>query len=317
MSDTRTKLPKVPEKALEALTTGIQSVLDDKDWAGFLSTVKQMHDYSFNNKLLIMFEQAKRGLSISSLVAGKTKWNDKFNRQLKAGEWSKPIWILAPVLINKKDENGNDIIGMNGKPVQVPIRVRGVRVYDYRQTDGDPIETPDTIGMMDQLEGNIEAPVFEALCCVASARSVEVIPHAPTNELGGALGRCWFTGPNGRANKIEIKEDLNIPTMISVMAHELGHAILHNRDEYIEHDSSSIKELEAESVAYLVCSNYGIDLGSRSFKYIVSHNVASEDVVADILRSGERIFRAYNEIVEIVDDYLKLNVEAKRQPVAA
>jgi len=92
---------------------------------------------------------------------------------------------------------------------------------------------------------------------------------------------------------------------VSVMAHELGHAILHNRDEYQEHDSSSIKELEAESVAYLVCSHYGIDLGQRSFQYIVHHNTASDDVVADLLKSGDRIFRAYEEIIKITDEYLK------------
>ena len=94
-------------------------------------------------------------------------------------------------------------------------------------------------------------------------------------------------------------------TTVSVLAHELGHAILHNRDEYQEHDSSSIKELEAESVAYLVCSYYGVDLGSRSFQYIVHHGTASDDVVADLLKSGDRIFRAYDEIVTAVDQVLK------------
>ena len=105
--------------------------------------------------------------------------------------------------------------------------------------------------------------------------------------------------------------------MVSIMAHELGHAILHNRDEYLEHDSSSIKELEAESVAYLVCSHYGLDLGQRSFKYIVTHNIASDDVVSDLLRSGDRIFRAYEEITKTVDDYLVLNKQMNRVPVAA
>jgi len=264
-----------------------------------------------------MFEQAKRGWNISSFVAGKTKWNQKFNRQLKEGEYSHPIWILAPVMINKKDENGNDIIGSSGKPVQIPIRFRGVRVYDYRQTHGDPLPSLDTSNMMDQLQGDVEAPVFEGLCKVASARCVEVLSRTPSEEMGGALGRCWFTAEGGRASKIEIKDGLNLPTMVSIMAHELGHAILHNRDEYLEHDSTSIKELEAESVAYLVCSHYGLDLSQRSFKYIVTHNIASDDVVSDLLRSGDRIFRAYEEITKTVDDYLVLNKQMNRVPVAA
>jgi len=303
MTDTKAKLPKVPEKALEALKNGIQSVLDNKDWSGFLHAIRQIHDYSFNNRFLIMFEQARRGWTISSLVAGKTKWNDKFNRQIKKDEWRNPIWIMAPVMINKLDENGNTILNSEGKPIQIPVRFRGVRVYDHRQTEGDPIPTPDTEGMMNQLESDISPDILCALFGVAKTRSIEVLDQVPLDEMGGALGRCWFQN-QGRANKIELRADLNIPTKISVIAHELGHAILHNRDEYFEHDSTSIKELEAESVAYLVCSHYNLDLKDRSFKYIVHHNVASDDVVADLLKSGERIFRAYEEIITKVDKEL-------------
>jgi len=159
--------------------------------------------------------------------------------------------------------------------------------------------------MMDQLESDISPDILCALFGVAKTRSIEVLDQVPLDEMGGALGRCWFQN-QGRANKIELRADLNIPTKISVIAHELGHAILHNRDEYFEHDSTSIKELEAESVAYLVCSHYNLDLKDRSFKYIVHHNVASDDVVADLLKSGERIFRAYEEIITKVDKELSL-----------
>lgn len=308
MDNNQTKLPKVPEKALEALKDGIQSVLDSKDWVGFLSAIKQIHDYSFNNKLLIMFGQAKRGWPISSFVAGRTKWNEKFNRQLKEGEYVNPIWILAPVLVEKRDEQGNVIRNGDGTPVRIPIRFRGVRVYDHHQTHGDPLPEPDTSTMMSQLRDIACPGVMTGMKQVAKQRQVEVA-LVSKDELGSALGRCWFAN-QGRASKIEIWDQLNEATRISVMAHELGHAILHNRDEYQEHDSSSIKELEAESVAYLVCSHYGLDLGGRSFQYIVHHNVASDDVVADLLKSGDRIFRAYEEIVTITDKVVG------KQPVA-
>jgi len=296
---TQNKLPKVPEKALEALKAGIQSVLDSKDWIGFLSAIRQIHDYSFNNKLLIMLSQQKRGWPFSPLVAGRSKWNEKFNRQLKEGEFTKPIWILAPVLIDKRDENGNVIRKSDGTPEKLAIRFRGVKVYDHHQTHGDPIPEPDTSTMLAQLDQNAPAEVLCGMYGVAERRSVQVLTIGE-QELGRALGRCWFEN-SGRASRIELRSDLNTATMISVLAHELGHAILHNRDEYQEHDSSSIKELEVESVAYLVCSYYGLDLGGRSFQYIVHHNVASDDVVADLLKSGDRIFRAYQEIITTVD----------------
>lgn len=297
------KLPKVPEKALEALKNGIQSVLDSKDWTGFLSAIRCIHDYSFNNKLLIMMAQNKRGWPFSPLVGGAKKWSQKFNRKLKQGEFTKPIWILAPILINLTDENGQVVCRPDGTPQQIPVRFRGVKVYDHHQTEGDPIPEPDTTGMMAQLEGDVSADVMEGMVTVARHRNVEV-QRVPSEDLGSALGRCWFAN-QGRASKIEISSELNEITAVSVMAHELGHAILHNRDEYHEHDSSSIKELEAESVAYLVCSYYGVDLGNRSFRYIVSHNTASDDVVADLLKSGDRIFRAYEEIIKTVDTLIQ------------
>ncbi len=295
------KLPKVPEKALEALKDGIQSVLDSKDWTGFLSAIRCIHDYSFNNKLLIMMAQHKRGWSFSPFVAGIRKWNEKFNRQLKKGEFTNPICILAPIWINKTDDSGQVIRRADGSAEQIAIRFRGVKVYDHHQTEGDPIPEPDTSGMMAQLEGNISSHVMDGMIAVAKRRSVEV-QRCSAEDLGSALGRCWFAN-QGRASKIELSSELNEVTAVSVMAHELGHAILHNRDEYQEHDSSSIKELEAESVAYLVCSYYGVDLGCRSFAYIISHNTASDDVVADLLKSGDRIFRAYEEIIKTVDQH--------------
>jgi len=302
--ETKPKLPKVPEKALEALKEGIQSVLDSKDWAGFLSAIRQIHDYSFNNRLLIMLGQTKRGWPFSPLVAGKTKWQTKFNRNIKKDEFVKPIWIIAPVLINKSDENGNPIVKADGTTEKIPIRFRGVRVYDHHQTEGEEIPTPDTSAMMDQLDCEVSDQVLDGMISVARRRQVQVLQDVPEVEMGAALGRCWFQN-NGRADKIEIKSGLNLATKVSVLAHELGHAILHNRDEYQEHDSSSIKELEAESVAYLVCSYYGVDLGGRSFSYIVNHDLASDDIVADLLRSGDRILKAYQTIVEESDAYIQ------------
>lgn len=301
---TATKLPKVPDKAMEALKEGIQSVLESKDWAGFLSAIRKIHSYSFNNRLLIMLGQSKRGWELSPYVAGKTKWNTEFNRQLKEGEFVKPIWILAPILVEKKDSNGNPLRRADGSTEKIAIRFRGVKVYDHRQTHGDELPEPDTEGMMDELSCEASVELFNGMVDVAKKRNVQVSRAVSKHEMGGAHGRCWFQN-QGRASKIEILEGLNLATQVGVLAHELGHAILHNRDEYSEHDTASIKELEAESVAYLVCSHYGMDLGSRSFRYIVHHDHASDDVVADLLKSGDRIFKAYSEIISVVDPKLE------------
>lgn len=310
------KLPKVPDKALEALKAGISRVLETKDWSGFITAIKQIHDYSFNNRLLIMTEQWKRGYANTQFVAGKNKWKDKFNRLVKSEEVGKPIWILAPVMIDKRDENGNVIMRPDGKPVQVPVRFRGVRVYDQNQTEGDPIPNVDSSNILRQVDEGGSKELLNALVNIASQRNIVVNLNVPIEKMGHAWGCCYFMN-EGRANQIDIRDELTLPTQISVLAHELGHAYLHNRDEYQEHSSTSIKELEAESVAFLVCDHYGIDLGTRSFEYIVHHNVGTDDVVAELLKSGERIIRTYEDIVMKSDMLVKLTEQVQERELVA
>jgi hypothetical protein len=49
------------------------------------------------------------------------------------------------------------------------------------------------------------------------------------------------------------------------LAHELAHVILHE-----EYDSRRIAELEAESVAFIVCYHIGIHCDDYSFGYVAS-----------------------------------------------
>ena len=105
------------------------------------------------------------------------------------------------------------------------------------------------------MEGDAMPGLLEGLCKVAEARKVEIIRNVPEAEMDGAHGQCWFTGENGKL-KIKTQRRSQYLSEIHTLAHELGHSILHNRDEYLEHDSTSIKELEAESVAMLVCNSY-------------------------------------------------------------
>ena len=136
----------LPAKAFDALQEGIQEVLDDKDWAGFLENIRKISDYSFNNRRLIMFEQLRRGYPMSHWIAGKCKWRDQFKRNLKKGEFKKPIWILGPVIIKDEDTDKDVLVGF-----------RGVKVYDVNQTEGEPLPEPDTSDMMSPIQADMSA----------------------------------------------------------------------------------------------------------------------------------------------------------------
>ena len=298
---TKTK-SKIPEELLGSLKDGIQRILDNKDWAGFLNMMRKIHHYSFNNRFLIALEQERRGYGFSPLVAGFHKWKNEFKRTVKKGE--KSIHILAPVMTTVTNDNGEPLLNDEGKPIKRPYRFKTAHVFDHHQTEGEPIPKPDTSNMMDQLEDIASPALFNGLCQVAINRKIEVRTEVYKAQMEGALGCCCFTGE--KANEIKLVEGLNVATQISVMSHELGHAILHSSDDYRRQTPGSIKELEAESVAYLVCSHYNIDLGERTFKYIVHHNTATDDIVEEITKSGDRIFKAYELITKIVDSYLSI-----------
>ena len=299
---TQTKLSKIPEELLGSLKEGVQQILNDKDWAGFLNTMRKIHHYSFNNRFLIALEQQRRGYGISPLVAGFKTWKTKFNRTVKKGE--KSIHILAPVMYTVTDDAGNPLFNDEGNPIRKPYRFKTAHVFDHHQTEGEPISEPDTSSMLDEIKADISPHLFNGLCQVASKRKLAVQVDVSKEEMGAALGQCWFTGDEQTASKIKLVEGLNAATTFSVMSHELGHAILHNGHEYRIDTPGSIKELEAESVAYLVCSHYNIDMGKRSFQYIVHHNTATDDVLEEITNSGKRIFDAYEMITNTVDSYL-------------
>ena len=298
----KSKLDKLPEDMKKFLCDGIAEAM--KDWGGFLRTSQKFTNYSFNNTMLIWIQQLARELEPSSQVAGYKAWQTKFKRQVKKG--AKCIKILAPRPVNKMGEDGKPILNKDGKPIINFMMFRAVKVFDYRETEGKPLpERPDTSHVMKNMEGDAMPGLLEGLCKVAEARNVDIIRNVPEAEMDGAHGQCWFTGENGRASKIKLKEGLSILSEIHTLAHELGHSILHNRDEYLEHDSTSIKELEAESVAMLVCNSYDIDTCKCSFDYIIGHNTRNKDVQESMLTAGDRIYKAHKEITTIVDEHLK------------
>ena len=62
----------------------------------------------------------------------------------------------------------------------------------------------------------------------------------------------------------------NVQTM-KTGVHEASHALLHDREvrdaEGVLKDQTT-KEVEAESIAYIVCNHFGLDTSEYSFTYI-------------------------------------------------
>ncbi len=74
---------------------------------------------------------------------------------------------------------------------------------------------------------------------------------------------------------------------MKTLAHELAHALLHAGFE-----DRSLAELEAESTAYVVCRQLGIDSGEYSFGYVATWAGGGEPAVVAVRASCGRIQKA-------------------------
>jgi len=94
---------------------------------------------------------------------------------------------------------------------------------------------------------------------------------------------------------IGIREGISEAQAVKTLVHELAHVLLHvSGDTRLPRD---LCELEAESVAFIVCDHLDLDTSAYSFGYVASWT-AGEDVQKRIRESGERILGAARRILE-------------------
>ena len=79
------------------------------------------------------------------------------------------------------------------------------------------------------------------------------------------------------------------------LVHELAHELLHR--DAIRPDSDSIRELEAESVGFIVCRHFGLE-GLSSPNYICLSGASSEMIMAHM----ERIRKVAEEIIVAIEN---------------
>ena len=301
MTTTKSKLDKIPEELQATLLDGLDHAM--RDWGKYLDTMNLFTAYSFNNAILIYMQQKQRKRTPDGQVAGYKTWPKAFKRHVVKG--AKSYKILAPILIPTLDKKGSPLFNDAGKPMKHPIGFRGISIFDHRDTEGEPLPEPPKRNPMQQLDGEVSEDLFKGLAKVAEARRIIVRRNVSKDDLEGAHGRCYFNGMG--AYKIDIA-DIKPASASSTFAHELAHSILHSKDDYEGHLATSIKELEAESTAYLVMRHYGIDTGQKAFDYILDwqkKTLKADQVREVMLGAGDRIAKAYKEITKVVDAYLE------------
>ena len=94
-------------------------------------------------------------------------------------------------------------------------------------------------------------------------------------DCGGANGVTDFF-----SRTVTVRSGVSEAQALKTLAHELGHVLLHDT---LEHRGARDRnEVEAESVAYLVCEHLGISADDYSFPYIAGGQVATSSLSAPV-----------------------------------
>lgn len=286
-------------KGLSAhLKEGVKDYFNSDTYKIFLQTMSKFNNYSLNNLFLIVAQKKD-----ASAVASFNAWK-KIGRHVQKGQKALKIW--APYQVTRKDEKGQPVLDKKGQEVK-DTRFRLVPVFDVSQTEGKELPKP-----VYELEGTHQdyANLYRAAKETAAAKGVRLeISKEPMEEHG-------YYSP--AENKIVIRAGMSERETLSTIFHEMAHADLHN-PKALEGQklTRTNKELQAESVAYVVANHYGLDTSSYSFGYLA--NWSNEpDSLADLEAQLSIVQKEAADLIKRLDTAFEKyqNKEVSKDPLS-
>jgi IrrE N-terminal-like domain len=187
------------------------------------------------------------------------------------------LWILAPVTRRVASEDAEQ------EGARVVTACRPAAVFDIAQTEGAPLPQ---VGA--RLAGDDPGGLYEAVLAVAYELGFGVEAHAFADETNGDCSHAL--------RRIRVRVGLAPANRVETLAHELAHALLH-----AEPSARPLMELEAESVAFVVCDALGMDAGAWSFGYVAGWAGGGDQALAAIKATGARIQRAADRILAALE----------------
>ena len=222
---------------IEQLESGHSEALTN-----YLTAMSRFHNYSFGNVLEIA-----RQMPTATRIAGFWTWKN-LGRSVKAGQ--KGIRILAPMVSvrRKKDvEAQQDITKQNER---VLLGFRNAYVFDVSQTEG--VELP----ALHEVSGD-PGERIELLADYLRSKGIQLVYNA---NIAPALGMSY-------GGRIAILPGQSKAEEFSTIVHETAHELLHKAERRTA-TTKTVRETEAEAIAFVVAKAVGLDTGSASADYI-------------------------------------------------
>lgn len=264
---------KIAGTALDRLAAALEAG-QSEDLRAYLATMGKFWRYSWGNQLLIAMQRPE-----ATHVAGYRTWQS-LGRQVKKGE--KGAMILAPVVYDNRREAGREQHGDGtehesaDKPTETLMGFRAAYVFDIVQTEGRPL------AQLDRVAGE-PRDYLDRLKQLVTERGITL---AYSDQLDGAHGVS-------QGGRIVLRTGMTPAEEFEVLSHETAHEALH-QDDPANPASKTVRETEAEAVAYVVCQAIGLDTGTACSDYIQIWQGNRDTLAASL----ERIQRTAATIIE-------------------
>ena len=287
----------------EGLAEQVSALASGPQWRAWLDVVGKFHNYSFTNTVLIMRQKPE-----ATQVAGYNLWHE-LGRQVDKGQ--RGIAILAPVTrtVEEHDQSkrtrpaepgqGAAVAADSGDSAATARRAVAFRpayVWDVSQTSGDPLPARPTPAL---LAGQAPDGLWDALAAQCEAAGFTVDRRAIDGAANGYTD--YLT------HEVVVRADVEPAQAVKTLAHELGHVLMHDPTSFTESQTKTCRgagEVEAESMAYLVAAEHGLDTAEYTFAYVAHWAASTGDVDAAVKASGARVLATAHAVLDRTETYL-------------
>ncbi|WCQ70080.1 PBECR4 domain-containing protein [Streptococcus pasteurianus] len=278
------------------LQEGIKNYFDSDNYKNFLEGMSHFNNYSVRNIQLI-----KAQLPEASMVASFNEWK-KRNGHVNKGE--KALYVQAPVTVIKKDADGKPIINSETGEKETFTYFKPVPVFDISQVspvEGKKLNLPKMGEVIpSQITKEYYQNVYRSLRDISQKENGIPIRFRELEKSDGSY--------SPKTNEITIKKGMTYEQTLSTLIHEMAHSELHNKKSLTERFEGKLtrssKELQAESIAYVVSNHLGFDTSNDSFAYLASWS-QEPDGLENLKAQLEIVQEEASSLMKRIDKYLE------------
>ena len=281
------------EKMKEQLEEGIKNIYKSDEWANYLKLYRNFANLSYNNKILVFIQNPN-----ASIIKTANAWKKDYERYIEKGQ--KAIYICRPnntkrtytteEILERLEKNPDseywkemfEKAQESGGVVQISYATYSyIPEFDVSQTNGKELP-PHMIREALKDEYSDAKEVIDCLTDFAvSNEYVSSVSFKDVEDDSSLANAYGYYRPSTK--EIVLRNDMSESMTVKVLIHEIAHSMLHGKEMFeagLDNTSfinkRDIKEIQAESVAYVVCQDLGIDSSKESFGYIAEY--ANEDM---------------------------------------